>query len=47
MRDEVMEQYGLKMLFKQSGYYETAHHKDLMKDVRSAVVGDAWSPFLV
>lgn len=38
MRDEVMQQYGLKMPFKQSGYYETAHHKDLMKDVRSAVL---------
>lgn len=38
MRAEVMQHFGLKVPFKQSGYHETAHHKDLMKDVRGAVV---------
>jgi type II secretory pathway predicted ATPase ExeA len=38
MRAEVMQHYGLKRPFKQSGYYETAHHKNLMKDVRGAVL---------
>jgi type II secretory pathway predicted ATPase ExeA len=33
-----MQHFGLKVPFKQSGYHETAHHKDLMKDVRGAVV---------
>ena len=38
MRVDVMQQYGLKTPFQQSGYYETAHHKELMKDVRGAVL---------
>lgn len=38
MRAEVMQHFGLAVPFKQSGYYETEHHKDLIKDVRGAVM---------
>ncbi|TPG86000.1 AAA family ATPase [Pseudomonas caspiana] len=38
MRAEVMQHFGLTVPFKQSGYYETEHHKDLIKDVRGAVL---------
>ncbi|ATT44900.1 hypothetical protein BTN76_24610 (plasmid) [Salmonella enterica subsp. enterica serovar Enteritidis] len=31
MRVEVMEHYGLTQSIEQAGYYETAHHKQLMK----------------
>lgn len=37
MRAEVMQHFGLTVPFKQAGYYETEHHKDLIKDVRGAV----------
>lgn len=34
MRVEVMEHYGLTQSIEQAGYYETAHHKQLMKDIK-------------
>ena len=37
MRVEVMQYYGLTMPFNQAGYYETAHHQALMKDIRGAI----------
>ncbi|MEX3583438.1 MAG: AAA family ATPase [Burkholderia sp.] len=37
MRVEVMQHFGLTVPFSQAGYYETAHHKELMKDVRGAI----------
>ena len=37
MRVEVMQHFGLTLPFNQVGYYETQHHKDLMKDVRGAI----------
>lgn len=38
MRVEVMQHYGLTVPFNQAGYYETAHHKELMKDIRGAIL---------
>ncbi|MEL5366333.1 MULTISPECIES: ExeA family protein [Serratia] len=37
MRVEVMEHYGLSQPIVQAGYYETAHHKQLIKDIRGAI----------
>lgn len=37
MRVEVKQHFGLTLPFNQAGYYETQHHKDLMKDVRGAI----------
>ena len=37
MRVEVMQHFGLAIPLSQAGYYETAHHKELMKDVRGAI----------
>lgn len=37
MRVEVMEHYGLTRPVDQAGYYETAHHKQLLKDIKGAV----------
>ena len=37
MRVEVMEHYGLSQPIDQAGYYETAHHKQLIKDMRGAI----------
>ncbi|HFP5055461.1 TPA: ExeA family protein [Klebsiella variicola subsp. variicola] len=37
MRVEVMEHYGLTRPIDQAGYYETAHHKQLLKDIRGAI----------
>jgi type II secretory pathway predicted ATPase ExeA len=37
MRVEVMQYYGLTRPFSQAGYYETAHHQALMKDIRGAI----------
>lgn len=37
MRVEVMEHYGLTQPVTQAGYYETAHHKQLIKDIRGAI----------
>lgn len=38
MRVEVMQHYGLTIPLNQAGYYETAHHKQLMKDIRSSIL---------
>lgn len=38
MRVEVMEYYGLVKPLNQAGYYETGHHKELMKNVRGAII---------
>lgn len=38
MRVEVMEYYGLTQPLSQAGYYETEHHKQLIKDIRSAIL---------
>lgn len=38
MRVEVMDYYGLVKPLNQAGYYETTHHKELMKDVRGAII---------
>lgn len=37
MRVEVMEHYGLTQSIEQARYYETAHHKQLMKDIKGAI----------
>ena len=37
MRVEVMEHYGLTQPVAQAGYYETAHHRQLIKDIRGAI----------
>ncbi len=37
MRSEVMEHYGLTKEFRKAGYYETEHHRQLLKDLRAAV----------
>lgn len=37
MRVEVMEHFGLTVPLNQAGYYETDHHKELMKDIRGAI----------
>jgi hypothetical protein len=33
MRVEVMQHFGLRVPLNQAGYYETAYHKELMKDI--------------
>jgi len=38
MRVEVMQHYGLTQPLSQAGYYETDHHKQLIKDIRGAIV---------
>lgn len=37
MRVEVMEHYGPARPIDQTGYYETAHHKQLLKDIKGAI----------
>jgi type II secretory pathway predicted ATPase ExeA len=37
MRVEVMQHFGLELSLGKAGYYETAHLKGLMKDVRGAI----------
>ncbi len=32
-----MQHFGLAVPFSHAGYYETTHHKKLMKDVRGAI----------
>ena len=39
MRSEVMEFYGLTRSLRSAGYYETAHHKELLRDVKHAIYG--------
>lgn len=38
MRVEVRQYYGLTLPLNQAGYYETAHHKQLMKDIKGAIL---------
>ncbi|EKS30420.1 ExeA family protein [Afipia felis] len=38
MRVEVMQYYGLTQPFSQAGYYETEHHKQLIKDIKGAIL---------
>ncbi len=37
MLTEVMEHYGLVREFRQAGYYETAHQKQMFKDIKAAI----------
>ena len=37
MRVEVMQHYGLTQPLDQAGYYETGHHKQLIKDIKGAI----------
>jgi type II secretory pathway predicted ATPase ExeA len=37
MRAEVMQHYGLVQPLSQAGYYETSHHKQLIKDIKGAI----------
>jgi len=37
MRSEVLEFYGLTRSLRSAGYYETAHHKELLRDVKHAI----------
>ena len=37
MRAEVMEFYGLTRSPRAVGYYETAHHRQLLQDIKQAV----------
>lgn len=47
MRVEVMEHYGLTQSIEQAGYYETAHHKQLMKDIKGAISVHAHNSILL
>lgn len=38
MRAEVMQHYGLAQPLSHAGYYETAHHKQLIKDIKGAIL---------
>jgi len=38
MRIDVMKHYGLTIPLSQAGYYETNHHKQLMIDIRGAIL---------
>lgn len=38
MRVEVMHYYGLTQALSQAGYYETEHHKQLIKDIKGAIL---------
>jgi type II secretory pathway predicted ATPase ExeA len=38
MRVEVMQHYGLTQPLSQAGYYETDHHKQLIKDIKGAIL---------
>ena len=38
MRVEVMQYYGLTQPLSQAGYYETDHHKQLIKDIKGATL---------
>ncbi|QVN00038.1 ExeA family protein [Pseudomonas rhodesiae] len=37
MRVEVMQHYGLTLPLNQAGYFETAHHQQLIKDIKGAI----------
>lgn len=38
MRVEVMQHYGLTQPLSQAGYYETSHNKQLLKDIKGAIL---------
>jgi len=38
MRAEVIEYYGLTKPFTKAGYYETEHHRQLFKDIKTAIL---------
>lgn len=38
MRVEVMQHYGLLQPLNQTGYYETSHHQQIIKDIRGAIL---------
>jgi type II secretory pathway predicted ATPase ExeA len=38
MRVDVMQHYGFTQPLSQAGYYETAHHQQLMTDIKSAIL---------
>lgn len=37
MRAEVMQHYGLALPLNHAGYFETAHHQQLIKDIKGAI----------
>ena len=37
MRVEVMQHFGLTQPLSQAGYHETAHHQELLKDIKAAI----------
>ena len=37
MRVEAMQHYGLTLPMSQAGYFETAHHQQLIKDIKGAI----------
>lgn len=37
MRVEVIEHYGMTQSIEPAGYYETAHHNPLLKDLKGAI----------
>ena len=39
MRAEVIAYYGLTKPFTKAGYYETKHHRQLFKDIKTAMLG--------
>ena len=38
MRVEVMQHFGLTQPLSQAGYHETAHHRELLKDIKAAIL---------
>jgi type II secretory pathway predicted ATPase ExeA len=38
MRVEVMQHYGFRQPLNQAGYYETEHHRALIKDIKNAIL---------
>jgi type II secretory pathway predicted ATPase ExeA len=38
MRGEVMKHYGFTKPFEQAGYYETNHHKQILENIKSAIL---------
>ena len=42
MRVDVMQHYGFTQPLSHAGYYETAHHRQLMIDIKSVVCLISW-----
>ena len=38
MRVDVMQHYGFTQPLSHAGYYETQHHRQLMTDIKSAIL---------